>query len=163
MRHAPLSSCVWRKRRMRCSCGVWVMTHWLLILPEFLLTHVLLSDTLSSYRAWPQTHSCFLWSYMQLSAIKPNHTHSSCMLLTCRTHILSFFPEHLLLHSLLLKMTRKAQIHLFVLKSSFDVFRSNSWRRQHLVAENVTAGTGQQSVEIRFKKGSFHTCTMGQI
>ncbi len=80
VRRPPLHSCVWRKRGMLCSCGecwVWAMTYWHLILPEFHLTHVLLSDTLSSYRSWPQSHSCFLWSDtpLLLSAIKPNHTH----------------------------------------------------------------------------------------
>ncbi len=75
VRRPPLHSCVWRKRGRLCSCGeCWAraMTYWHLILPEFHLTHVLLSDS-----SWPHSHSCFLWSDtpLLLSAIKPDHTH----------------------------------------------------------------------------------------
>lgn len=105
VRHPPLHSCVWRKRRMLCSrgeCWVWAMTYWHLILPKFHRTHVLLSDTLSSYRSWPHSYSCFLWSDtpLLLASIKPNHTHQNVLDASYMQYtqliILVSFPEYLL-------------------------------------------------------------------
>lgn len=156
VRRPPLHSCVWRKRGMLCSCGecwVWAMTYWHLILPEFHLTHGLLSDTLSSYRSWPRSHSCFLWGDTPLlfSAIKPNHTHvCSLHAVHTLTHIYPSLPNMYYPVSFL---KWHVNLKIICLCTTFHMCLGvHSWQRQHLVDENVTAGTGQQNVEIMFRR-----------
>lgn len=155
MRHPPLRSCVWRREGCCVPVGSerWPTDS---SSSQNSILHMFSSLTHSPHTDHDLTHTAVssgaihLFCSLLLNQITPIKTCS--MLLTCSTHINTFYPSFLNICYTISSL--KLHVKLKIICSCWRVhmFRSYSWQRQHLVAENVTAGTGQQNVEVMFKK-----------